>query len=316
MSVWRQLSAVAVDGPTAVTVGNFDGVHRGHQVVLARTLQAARHRGGLPAVAVTFNPHPVSVLVPGRAPSALTDVDRRAELLGSVGVDHVLVLAFDLAVAAWSPAEFVHRVLVDALHAGVVVVGADFRFGARAAGDVAALRTQGARLGFAVEAVELATGAHNEPWSSSAVRSALARGDVGAAARVLGRDHAVRGVVVVGDRRGRQLGYPTANVPAAESAAVPADGVYAGTLRRLDGGGADALPAAISVGTNPTFDGASRRIEAYVLGRDDLDLYGVPVEIAFRRHLRAQVRFDDVDRLVDQMARDVDDTRAAFADVD
>lgn len=312
MSVWRQLSAISVEGPTVVTVGNFDGVHLGHRVVLTRSAEVARRRGGVPVVAVTFDPHPLLVLAPARAPAMLTDIDQRVELLRAAGVDHVVVLAFNRGVAGWSPSEFIVWVLVDALQAAAVVVGADFRFGARAAGDVETLRSEGARLGFTAEVVELAAGGQTAPWSSSAARAALDRGDVAAAATILGRHHAVRGVVVEGERRGRTLGYPTANVPAAASVAVPADGVYAGTLRRRDQPGASALPAAISVGTNPTFDQVSRRIEAYVLDRDDLELYGVPVEVAFHDYLRGQVRFDDVAELVDQMARDVDDARAAF----
>ncbi len=317
MTAWRQLSDVDVDGPTVVTVGTFDGVHRGHQAVLARAVALAGRLGrgggrGLRVVAVTFDPHPLAVLAPDRAPVVLSTLDRRIELLHGAGADDVLVLGFDRAVAAWSPEEFVHRVLVDALHAGAVVVGADFRFGARAAGTVDTLRTEGDRLGFAVEAVELESGTGDAPWSSTVVRAAIAHGDVASAARALGRDHAVEGVVVEGDRRGRELGYPTANVPASGMLAVPADGVYAGTLARLDASGQPAWPAAVSVGTNPTFDGAERRVEAYVLDRDDLELYGVAVRVSFHAHLRGQVRFDDVDALVTQMAVDVERTRAVL----
>lgn len=313
MSVWRQLGAVSVEMPTVVTVGNFDGVHRGHQAVLARCAAQSRGRHGAPVAAVTFDPHPLAVLAPERAPQMLTDLDQRIELLVANGVDHVVVLAFDQAMASWSPGEFVNRVLVDALHAEAVVVGADFRFGARAAGSVDTLTSEGNARGFAVDGVDLATGQRATPWSSSAVRAALADGDVSTATRILGRHHAVRGVVVEGDRRGRELGYPTANVPAPDSVAVPADGVYAGTARRLDDRDAIDLPAAISVGTNPTFANVSRRIEAYVLGRDDLDWYGATVEVTFHARLRAQVRFDGVTELMAQMVRDVEDTRAVLS---
>lgn len=317
MSVWHEFGAVAVDGPTVVTVGTFDGVHRGHQVVLDRASRAAwrtggRYDGRAPVVAVTFEPHPMSVVAPERAPVLLTDIERRAELLQQSGADHVLVIAFDRSVASWSPSDFVRRVLVDVLHAGVVVVGADFRFGARAAGNVDTLRAEGATYGFSVEAVELASGGAAAPWSSTAARAAVARGDVEAAAQTLGHHHSVTGVVVEGDKRGRQLGYPTANVPARATVAVPADGVYAGTLRRLDTPSGPRMPAAISVGTNPTFGGEERRVEAYVLDRDDLELYGVAVEVAFHARLRGQVRFDDREQLVAQMAIDVRETRAAF----
>jgi len=318
VTVWRHPSAVHVDEPTVVTVGNFDGVHRGHRVVLRRAAAVAwraggRRDGSAAVVAVTFDPHPVSVLAPDRAPLALTRLDRRLDLLRESGADHVLVLGFDRAVAGWSPEDFVRRVLVDALHAAAVVVGTDFRFGARAAGTVDTLRAEGERHGFLVEAVEPQAGTGEAPWSSTAVRAAIAAGDVAAAAHVLGRDHTVDGVVVEGDHRGRALGYPTANVPAPGSLAVPADGVYAGSLRRLDAADAPDWPAAVSVGTNPTFDGAQRRVEAYVLDRDDLLLYGAPVRVSFRARLRGQVRFDDAEPLVAQMASDVEATRAALS---
>ncbi|MDQ3105947.1 MAG: bifunctional riboflavin kinase/FAD synthetase [Actinomycetota bacterium] len=316
MTVWRDLRAVQVDGPTVVTIGNFDGVHLGHRTVLNQARRAAWDLGGrsdgrAPVVTVTFDPHPMAVLAPDQAPPQLTTLERRLELLAGAGADHVLVLGFDRSVAAWSPGEFVRRVLLGALHAGAVVVGANFRYGARAAGTVDTLRTDGSALGFGVQPVELGVGAGQAPWSSTAARNAVTRGDMGAAAGVLGRDHAVDGVVVEGDHRGRALGYPTANVPAPSTVVVPADGVYAGTLRRLDRPDAPELPAAISVGTNPTFAGVARRIEAYVLDRDDLELYGVPVRIAFTAHLRGQERFDNVDALVAQMATDVEQTRRA-----
>jgi riboflavin kinase/FMN adenylyltransferase len=321
VSLWRQLSAVDVEGPTVATIGNFDGVHRGHQVVLDRAEQAAwrlggRHRppseGRAAVIAVTFDPHPMQVLAPDRAPVTLTALEHRAELLHGVGADHVLAMPFDRGVAGWSPEQFVQQVLVDTLHVGAVVVGADFRFGARAAGTVDTLRTLGAAFGFEVDAVELVAGVGDAPWSSTVIRAAIAHGDVRSAARALGRDHSVRGVVVEGDKRGRALGYPTANVPAFGLVAVPADGVYAGTLRRLDQVGSPALPAAVSVGTNPTFAGVDRRVEAYVLDRDDLELYGVPVEVTFHAHLRGQATYDDVSALVRQMARDVEDARTAL----
>ncbi len=317
MSVWRRLSAVEIEGPTVVTVGNFDGVHRGHRLVLEQAVKTAWRLGGrrdghAPVVAVTFDPHPMAVLAPDRAPQQLTGLAQRVALLTAAGADDVLAMTFDRGVAAWSPEEFVRRVLVDALHAGAVVVGADFRFGARAAGTVDTLRTEGAGHGFTVEPLDLAGRSGSAPWSSSAARTAISAGDVHQAAEILGRDHAVEGVVVEGDRRGRQLGYPTANVPASGLVAVPADGVYAGTLRRTDDSGGTAMPAAISVGTNPTFGGADRRVEAYVLDRDDLELYGVPVEVAFRTRLRGQVRFETVEELVDQMARDVAGARSAL----
>ena len=316
MTVWRQLEQVPPDlGPTVVTIGNFDGVHRGHRLVLDRARAAAGALGPhVPVVVVTFEPHPMAVLAPERAPVALTTVAQRSRLLAATGHEHVLVLPFDRSMAAWSPEEFVRRVLVDTLHAAVVVVGANFRFGHRASGDVDTLRQLGGRLGFTVDGLDLVGG--DPPWSSTVVRQALDRGDVEAAAAVLGRPHSVEGVVVEGDHRGRALGYPTANVPTSGMVAVPADGVYAGTLQRLDDEGdqntAPPLPAAISVGTNPTFGGVERRVESYVLDRDDLELYGVLVRVDFLVRLRGQIRFDGVDDLVRQMAEDVERTRIAL----
>jgi riboflavin kinase / FMN adenylyltransferase len=193
-------------------------------------------------------------------------------------------------------------VLRDALHAAVVVVGANFRYGAKAAGDVRTLAASGEDLGFRAVGVPLDGGP--QVWSSTYVHTCLSTGDVAGAAEALGRPYVVRGIVVRGDQRGRELGYPTANVPTAHLTAAPADGVYAGRLRRLDTG--ESYPAAISVGTNPTFDGErERRVESYVLDRDDLELYGVEVEVAFVDRIRGMVRFDGVDALIDTMRQDV-----------
>ena len=307
MEIWRSLEAVPPDlGGTAAVVGNFDGVHLGHRHVVARARELADQQG-LTVVAVTFDPHPMAVLRPEHAPVMLTTIERRAELLEGVGADRVLALPFTREVADWSPEEFVQRVLVDALHAAAVVVGTNFRYGSRAAGDVAALTEAGRRHGFAVEAIPLDAGPM--VWSSTYVRTCLAAGDVAGAAEALGRPYAVRGTVVRGDERGRRLGYPTANLPTDVLTAVPADGVYAGWLTRLDTG--ERLPAAISVGTNPTFDGVrQRRVESYVLDRDDLDLYDVEVEVAFVERLRGMAAFDSVEALVAQMADDVARARA------
>jgi len=306
VQIWRSLDTVPADlGRTVVVIGNFDGVHRGHQRVIARARAVAGEQG-VPLVAVTFDPHPMAVLRPEHAPTSLTSLENRAVLLADVGVDHVLALPFDRDVAAWSPEEFIDRVLTDRLHAVAVVVGANFRFGNRAAGDVALLREAGESRGFTAEGIALDGGP--QVWSSTYVRTCLAAGDVAGAAEALGRPFSVRGVVVRGDQRGRELGYPTANVPTSTMLAAPADGVYAGWLTRCDTG--DRLPAAISVGTNPTFDGQrERRVESYVLDRTDLELYGVEVEVAFVERLRGMVAFESVDKLVAQMADDVDRAR-------
>ncbi len=310
MQIWRSLDDVPGDlGPTAVVIGNFDGVHLGHRRVLERARVLADERG-LPVVAVTFDPHPMSVLRPEHAPTQLTTVERRAELLAEAGADHVLALPFDRDMASWTPDEFSQRVLVDAVHAAVVVVGANFRFGHKAAGDVATLQAFGREHGYDAEGIPLDGGPM--VWSSTYVRTCLAAGDVAGASEALGHPYAVRGVVVRGDQRGRELGYPTANVPTDGMTAAPADGVYAGWLRRLDTG--ETYPAAISVGTNPTFDGVrARRVESYVLDRDDLELYGVEVEVTFVERLRGMVRFDSVDELVATIKDDVARARELLA---
>lgn len=320
MQVWRSLTAVpaaAVAAGSVVSIGVFDGVHRGHAEVLAvaRALADAR---GLPLVVLTFDPHPMAVVRPGGAPLLVSTLRRRLELLAGAGVDATLVLPFTTQVAAMGPEDFVAQVLVQRLRSAVVVVGEDFRFGHRAAGDVHLLASLGLRHGF--DAIGVGpVGAEGTRWSSTQVRRLGQDGDVAGAREVLGHDLQVEGVVVRGDARGRDLGYPTANLQLPVDALVPADGVYAGRLLVLDAPAADAalgaepgLPAAVSVGTNPTFDGVERRVEAYVLDRDDLDLYGRLVAVRFVEHLRRQVRFDGPAALTAQMARDVAATRAAL----
>jgi riboflavin kinase / FMN adenylyltransferase len=306
--IWRSLDDVPDDlGRTVVTIGNFDGVHLGHQHVVRRAREVAADLGVDHVVAVTFDPHPIAVLRPEHAPPTLTTIAARVELLDAVGVDDVLVIPFSRELAGWSPDRFVEEIIVERLHAKAVVVGANFRFGSKAAGDVATLREAGARHDFVTEGIALDGGP--QVWSSTYVRNCLAAGDVESATEALGRPFTVRGEVAKGDQRGRELGYPTANVPTTGPHAAPADGVYAGWLRRLDvaeGPGAEPMPAAISVGTNPTFQGErERRVESYVLDRDDLELYGVPVEVSFVTRLRGMRRFDSIDELVETMADDV-----------
>ena len=303
MQIWNSFDDVPRDlGPTVVTIGNFDGVHLGHQHVLQQARATADELAVEKVVVVTFDPHPIAVLRPEHAPPNLTNIPTRLRLLEAAGVDAVLVVPFDRDIAAWTPEEFIDRVLVRALHARGVVVGANFRFGHRAAGDVALLRTAGETRGFVVEGIALDGGP--QVWSSTYIRNCLAAGDVAGAAEALGRPFTVRGVVVRGDQRGRELGFPTANVPTPVDGAAPADGVYAGRLTRLDTG--ESFPAAISVGTNPTFDGErERRVESYVLDRDDLELYGVEVEVAFVDRLRGMVKFEGLDALVETMQGDV-----------
>lgn len=314
MRVWHGLDEVGADfGPSVVTIGNFDGVHRGHQEVLAHARARAAELGGLPVVALTFDPHPMAVLHPEHAPAAITAPAERAELLAAAGADAVLILPFDRDVACWSPQEFIDRVLVGTLHAKAVVVGENFRFGHKAAGHVDTLIAAGRQAGFEVEGLALA--GDRQPWSSTNIRALIAEGDVEGAAEALGRPLRITGVVVEGDKRGRELGYPTANLPVPAGLAVPLDGVYAGWLTVLEPApGAPAydepLPAAISVGTNPTFDGLDRRVESYVLDRDDLVLYGARIAVDFVARLRgSQIRFESIDDLLVQMKADVDAAR-------
>jgi riboflavin kinase/FMN adenylyltransferase len=307
--IWRGVEQVEPDlGPTVVTVGNFDGVHLGHRHVISTAHDIAAELGGLPVVVVTFDPHPMRVIRPDVAPAALSTLERRAELLREAGADAMLVIAFTEELAHWSPERFVETILVDALHASAVVVGENFRFGHRAAGDISVLAELGARDGFRVEGIAL-DGA-DRPWSSTYIRERLGAGDVKSAAQALGRLFSVDGVVVEGAHRGRELGYPTANVPTSEAIAVPADGVYAGWLRRLDEEAAPAMPAAISVGIAEMFGETVRNVESYVLGRDDLELYGVPVAVSFAARLRGMVRFGDASELIEQMARDCEQAAA------
>jgi riboflavin kinase / FMN adenylyltransferase len=313
---WQGVDDVPDDwGSSVVTIGEFDGVHRGHQRIVARAAEIGAQRG-LPVVVITFDPHPDEVVRPGSHPPLLSTSRRRAQLLTGLGVDAVCLLPFTLEFSRLGPDEFVRAVLVDRLHAAAVVVGENFRFGHRAAGDVALLRELGEKYEFTAEGVPLLADG-GIIISSSGIRELLAAGDVAGAAGDLGRPHRVEGVVVRGHQRGRSLGFPTANLETLPHTAIPADGIYAGWLASLDldGGEAERWPAAISVGTNPTFDGRERSVEAYALDRDDLDLYGAHVAVDFAARLRGMVRFDSVGDLIGQMRRDVDATRAITAEL-
>lgn len=310
MRYWCGLAEVPADwGRCVVTIGVFDGVHRGHQAIVAHARRAADQRG-LPLVALTFDPHPASVVGAGEPPPVLTEPRQRAQLLTEYGADAVCVLPFNTDFSRWSPAEFVSRILVEGLHADHVVVGADFRFGSRAAGSVATLAelgAEGGEGGFTAEGLDLLAG-QGRKLSSSAVRELLAAGDVAAAAEVLGRPHRVTGTVVRGAQRGRQLGFPTANVASAPHTAVPADGIYAGWLHTQG----VRYPAAVSIGTNPTFDGTERSVEAYALDRDDLELYGAWAAIDFVRAIRPTEKFSSVAELVEAINRDVAQVRTVL----
>ena len=314
MQRWQGLEDVPGDQPpSVVAIGVFDGVHYGHRTVVGKAVAHARELGA-PLVVITFDPHPSEVVRPGTHPPLLSTIDHRCALLAEIGVDAVCVLPFTRELAAMSPEEFVDHVLCDRFHARAVVVGENFRFGHRASGDTETLAELGVSRGFAVDAEPLLSG-QGGVWSSTYVRGLVQAGDVASAAYSLGRPHRVEGTVVHGDHRGRELGFPTANLATTPHAAVPADGVYAAWLTVAPyTSHATTHPAAVSVGTNPTFDGVERRVEAYVLGESagthpDLDLYGAHVAVDFVARIRSQERFDDVDALTARMARDVDQAR-------
>ncbi|GAA2738529.1 bifunctional riboflavin kinase/FAD synthetase [Actinocorallia aurantiaca] len=308
MRRWYGLDEVPRDwGRSVVTIGVFDGVHRGHQKVIGRAAELAAELG-LPCVVVTFDPHPDEVVRPGSHPPLLSSGVRRPELLAEVGADAIMVLPFTLELSRMGPDEFVQSILVDRLHAARVIVGEDFRFGHRAKGDIALLRELGEKYDFLAEGVPLV--ADGDTISSTAIRARLAEGAVEEAAHLLGRPHRVEGIVVRGHQRGRALGFPTANVESLPHTAVPADGVYAGYLvcdseRYPD----QCWPAAISVGTNPTFEAVVRTVEAYALDRDDLDLYGEHVSVDFVSRIRGMVKFESIEDLIAEMRRDVERAR-------
>ncbi len=302
--------------PCVLTLGNFDGVHRGHKAVLAALVEAGA-RLGLPAVAITFDPHPVAVLHPEQAPELISPGAVRDELLAETGIDGLLVLDFTTEFAQQTPEDFVRAVFVRGLDARCVVVGMDTRFGYRNSGDVGTLVDLGEQFGFEVMALDDV--GDGERYSSTVIRRELRAGQVAEAARILGRPHRVVGPVVHGNHRGRGLGYPTANLGPDSLGLVPREGVYAGWLTRLDldeGEPDRTMPAALSVGTNPTFDTDDRRtLEAYVLDRDDLDLYDERVMVEFVEHIRPTLRFESVEELKDAMAGDVGRCRELLAKI-
>jgi riboflavin kinase / FMN adenylyltransferase len=310
MQRWRGIEAAPRGwGRSVLTIGVFDGVHTGHQATIGHAVQRARELD-LPSLVLTFDPHPSEVVRPGSHPAVLTGPLRKAELIERLGVDVLCVQPFTLDFSHLSADQFVHDLLVEHLHAAVVVVGENFRFGHRAAGDVELLAKLGARFGFAAEPAPLVT-SDGVIYSSTYVRACVDAGDVETAAVVLGRPHRVEGVVVRGDRRGAQLGFPTANLLTARYTAVPGDGVYACWLVR----GGQRLPAAVSIGTNPTFSGQERRVEAYVLDFDG-DLYGERLALDFAFHLRPMLKFDTIPALVEAIEDDVKRTREVLGVAD
>ena len=324
MERWRGQEDIPSDwGRCVLTIGVFDGVHRGHAELIERAVKSGRARG-VPTVLMTFDPHPMEVVFPGSHPAQLTTLTRRAELVEELGIDVFLVMPFSPDFMKLTPERYVHELLVERLHVLDVVVGENFTFGKKAAGNVDTLRRAGERLGFAVESVSLVAEQHSSQtvtFSSTYIRSCVDAGDVVAAEEALGRPHRVEGVVVRGDGRGRGLGYPTANVAPPTYSAIPADGVYAAWFtvhRHGHGHGAGPVvpgqryPAAVSVGTNPTFSGRTRTVEAFVLDVS-ADLYGQHVAVDFVARLRGQEKFSSVDDLIAAMGRDTDKARAILS---
>ena len=282
---------------TLVVIGVFDGVHKGHQQILNRAKELA---GGEKIIALTFDPHPTTVFAPERAPSLLTTLADRVELLKIHNADQVAVIKFTKEFAAVSPQDFVKNVLMDQLEVTKVVVGKDFTYGYKAAGNIETLRQSGKELGFEVIALELIDEGDHK-ISSTRIRTYLVEGKVEVARELLSRPHRLDGVVVHGEKRGREIGYPTANLGDLEGQTIPADGVYAGWLTV----GIDRWPAAISIGTNPTFEGVrARQVEAYALDQVGLDLYDKKATIEFGWRLRDTLKFDGLDPLLEQMAKD------------
>lgn len=286
-----------------VALGNFDGVHLGHQVVLRRAVEEGR-RLGAKVVAATFHPHPQAVLRPSKEPKLLTTLDLRREILLDYGADDVYVIRFDKELSQKSPEEFVEDVLVGEIGAGIVVVGENFRFGHKAAGDVEDLDRIMRSFGGGVRAVSLEGGNGGEEISSTRIRALISAGEVRDAARLLGRPYVVRGEVVEGDRRGRTIGFPTANVMPDPQVVVPARGVYAGHVRV----GGTRYAACTNVGVAPTFERGESRIEAYLLDFDG-DLYGKIVDVSFAERIRSEKRFSGVDELREQIGRDVEEAQ-------
>ena len=315
MTVISGLAAVPSGWPaSAVTIGKFDGVHAGHRAVIV-ALERLAARDGLRTVVVTFDRHPLAVLSPERCPLSLVSTDQKLDLLAETGVDATLVLEFTRELAALAPEDFVRTVLLDALNARHVLVGRDFRFGHRGAGDVALLREFGIRFGFGVDLIDDEGLGDDQGLgdsrrvSSTWIRDLLSVGDVRAAARLLGHLPTMRGIVVHGAARGRELGFPTANLAPDAEGLTPADGVYAGWL--TDAG--TRYPAAISVGKNPTFEGVSTtQVEAFVLD-EDIDLYGHRIDVAFVEHIRGMVAYEGIDPLIVQIRDDVARVREILA---
>ena len=288
-------------GPAHATIGTFDGLHRGHQALLKPLIAGARQAGAA-SVMVTFEPHPRCVLDPNHCPASLTTLDEKAWLLDQLGLDHLIVIPFTTQVAALSPVVFIRRI-TRGMELRHVVTGEDFRFGQGRRGDPALLRRLGQRQGFSVEIVPKVSRAR-EPVSSSRIRRLVLLGQMRAAAQLLGRDYLFRSIVEHGAKRGRQLGFPTANLRIAPNKLVPANGVYAARVE-MDG---ERRLGALSVGFRPTFGGHNLTVEVFILDFDG-DLYGHTLAVWFVQRLRGEKRFATVPALQQQITRDVENAR-------
>ena len=286
-----------------VALGNFDGVHLGHRAVLRRAIEEGRRRASR-IVAATFDPHPRAVLTPGSQPKLLTTLELRREALLRYGVDEVREIRFDRELSKKSPEEFVREMLVGEIGAEVVVVGENFRFGHRAAGDAGDLGRLMRSFGGEAYAVPVRSEDGKDGISSTRIRALIAGGEVEEAAGLLGSPYVMRGEVVLGDRRGKSLGFPTANVLPDPAVVVPGRGVYAGFVRV----GKDVYAACTNVGVAPTFERGEGRIEAHLLDFEG-DLYGRVVDVSFVRRIRSEKRFSGVDELKAQISRDVEEAR-------
>jgi riboflavin kinase / FMN adenylyltransferase len=306
MRVYRSLDDVPAEAPgRAVALGTFDGVHRGHRQVIGSAVDRARERG-LVATVATFEPHPLRILRPDQPPQLLTTLDRKIDLVAELGVDELVAIPFTSELGRQSAEDFSAQVLAAALGARSVSVGANFRFGHGAAGDAAVLRS---RAEFETEVVELVE-LGGDSISSSRIRSLLAEGDVAGAAGLLGAPHTIAGPVVEGDRRGRELNMPTANIGPPTDVILPAKGVYAATAT---GGGIRPTAAAVNIGVRPTFETEGDLVvEAHLIGFDG-DLYGQTIRLAFLERLRDEVRFESAGDLVEQMQKDVEQASAVAA---
>ena len=299
------IGAVPTDWPASViSIGKFDGVHTGHRAVISELKSLAEH-DGLAAVVVTFDRHPLALLSPDDCPIALVSTEQKLDLLAETGIDATLVLEFNETLSSLPPEQFIENILVNSLRARHVLVGRDFRFGAKGAGDVDLLRRLGGQYGFDVRLIDDVKPDNTRRVSSTWIRELLSSGDVRAASRLLGHVPAVRGIVVHGAARGHELGFPTANLSPESEGLIPADGVYAGWL--TDAG--IRYPAAISVGNNPTFEGVpQKQVEAYVLDRE-IDLYDHVVDVSFVERIRGMVAFTGIDPLIAQIRDDVERVR-------